>query len=36
MQSAKGNWCGMALCELTVMDEVTVLYFDDMHFEDSE
>mmetsp|Transcript_30897 Transcript_30897/g.35512 ORF Transcript_30897/g.35512 Transcript_30897/m.35512 type:complete len:219 (-) Transcript_30897:129-785(-) len=34
MQSAKGNCCGMACCELVVMDDITVLYFDDMYFDD--
>ncbi len=34
MQSAKGNCCGMSCCELVVMDDVTVLYFDDIHFDD--
>lgn len=34
MQSAKGDCCGMAVCELVVMDDITVLYFDDLYFDD--
>ena len=36
MQAAKGKCCGAALCELAVLDNVTVLYFDDQHFDDGE
>jgi len=36
MQAAKGKCCGAALCELAVWDNVTVLYFDDQHFDDGE
>eukprot|EP01083_Nonionella_stella_P077439 211487_1 len=34
MQTAKGKWCGMSCCQLAVMDDVTVLYFDDIHFDE--
>lgn len=34
MQSSKGYCCGASCCALTVMDDVTVLYFDDIYFDD--
>lgn len=34
MQNAKGNCCGMSCCEYVVKDDITVLYFDDLHFDD--
>ncbi len=34
MQAAKGPWCGSSCCELSVKDNVTVLYFDDEHFDE--
>jgi hypothetical protein len=33
VQSSKGNCCGASCCSLSVMDEVTVLYFDDIYFD---
>ena len=33
MQPAKGRCCGQSCTELSVMDNVTVLYFDDIHFD---
>ena len=32
-QPAKGDFCGQSCEELSVMDNVTVLYFDDIHFD---
>jgi len=33
MQLDKGNCCGSSCTELTVLDNVTVLYFDDVYFD---
>lgn len=34
MQPAKGTCCGQSCTELAVMDNITVLYFDDINFDD--
>jgi len=34
IQSAKGNCCGVSCCELAVQDDIRVLYFDDIYFDD--
>mmetsp|Transcript_12033 Transcript_12033/g.17103 ORF Transcript_12033/g.17103 Transcript_12033/m.17103 type:complete len:216 (-) Transcript_12033:706-1353(-) len=34
MQMARGDCCGCSPCQLAVRDDVTVLYFDDIHFND--
>lgn len=33
MQSAKGSCCGRSCCKYVIMDDITVLYYDDMHFD---
>ena len=33
MQPARGRCCGRTCCRLSVVDDVTVLYFDDMNFD---
>lgn len=34
MQATKGSCCGISCCGLAVKDNITVLYFDDMYFDD--
>jgi hypothetical protein len=36
MQAARGNCFGASLLKLAVRDDVTVLYFDDEHFDNGE
>lgn len=36
MQATKGRCCGASCCELSVKDNVTVLYFDDEHFDEGK
>uniref|UniRef100_A0A6V2HAJ3 Uncharacterized protein n=1 Tax=Ditylum brightwellii TaxID=49249 RepID=A0A6V2HAJ3_9STRA len=36
MQLDKGNCCGSSCTELTVLDNVTVLYFDDVYFDNGK
>jgi len=32
IRAANGYFCGSACCEMDIKDNITVLYFDDMHF----
>lgn len=36
MQAAKGACCGASLSKLAVRDNITVLYFDDHHFDNGK
>lgn len=36
MQAARGSCCGASLFKLAVRDNVTVMYFDDEHFDNGE